>query len=200
MKTQNILLLTLLISSFSPIFAEETNSILQDVEKVFNNKKSDRINNRKQYKPLDLYQEFKNDLEKYGLSYSVDFTYMPQRGSPNGNKTPQQFMIAPNVDWTVFSNNKYGSLDVQFAYTTIAYWGEQGEMLQNKLNIGTGINDYTNKGNQFSQMLLSYTLPGEMNWLSLNVGQYSLYFINTIAIIKPNAIKVILKNLKISFV
>ena len=39
------------------------------------NKKSDRINKRKEFISTDFYQDFKDDLEKYGLSYSVDKSF-----------------------------------------------------------------------------------------------------------------------------
>lgn len=58
------------------------------------------------------YQTFKKKLEDYGFSYSIDLTYMPQRGSPNGSKTPQQFMFSPSIDWNIFSNEKYGNIDI----------------------------------------------------------------------------------------
>lgn len=124
------------------------------------------------------YQTFKKRLEDYGFSYSIDLTYMPQRGSPNGSKTPQQFMFSPSIDWNIFSNEKYGNIDIQFSYSTINYWGEQASTLQNRLNSITGINDYINTEKQFYELLLSYTLPGEMDWLSINIGQYSLCLID----------------------
>lgn len=167
-KIKNIFLL------FIILFAKE----LYADSNVITNKKSDRINKRKEFISADFYQDFKDDLEKYGLSYSIDFTYMPQRGSPNGSKTPQQFIVSPNVDWTVFSNEDAGELQLQFAYTAIRYWGEQASKMQNRINVGSGINDYTSTANQFSQFLLSYNLPDKMNWLSINIGQYSLYFID----------------------
>ena len=37
--------------------------------------KSDRINKRKEFISTDFYQNFKDDLEKYGLSYSVDKSF-----------------------------------------------------------------------------------------------------------------------------
>lgn len=124
------------------------------------------------------YQTFKKKLEDYGFSYSIDLTYMPQRGSPNGSKTPQQFMFSPSIDWNIFSNEKYGNIDIQFSYSTINYWGEQASTLQNRLNSITGINDYINTEKQFYELLLSYILPGEMDWLSINIGQYSLCLID----------------------
>lgn len=178
MRTNRILLTILVLMIFNPIYADSNDESITTNDKVIQNKKFDRINKRKEFLLSDFYQEFKNDLEKYGLSYSVDFTYMPQRGSPNGSKTPQQFIVAPNVGWTIFSDKNAGELQLEFAYTAIRYWGEQAEILQNKIGVGSGINDYTTEANQFSQFLLSYTLPNEMNWLSINIGQYSLYFID----------------------
>ena len=51
-------------------------------------RKSDRIEKRRSFKTeeKDLYQDFKDSLEEFGISYSFDLTYIPQRGSPNGKK------------------------------------------------------------------------------------------------------------------
>ena len=87
-------------------------------------------------------------------------------------------MFSPNIDWNIFSNEKYGNIDIQFSYSIINYWGEQASTLQNRLNSITGINDYINTEKQFYELLLSYTLPGEMDWLSINIGQYSLCLID----------------------
>ncbi len=127
----------------------------------------------------DWYQTFKNELEKqYNTSYSFDLTYMPQRGAPNGNKTPQQVVWSPYLSITPFKDTFLGSGQIQFTYTGVQYWSEQGEDMQDRINIGSGINDYASKEHQFSQLLYTHTLPGKMNWLSINVGQYSLYFID----------------------
>lgn len=197
MKIKKILLgATFLTLSINTLKAEEIIPIETDIivyeskeipiKNSHKNRKKDRIENRKEFEKHDdfkhhanWYQDFKNKLENdYGLSYSFDLTYMPQRGAPNGSKTPQQLIWSPSVDWTLFNSKIFGSGQLQFAYSGTQYWGEQAFYLQDRLNIGSGINDYTDNELQFSQLVYSHTLPGAMNWLSVNVGQYSLYFID----------------------
>lgn len=146
---------------------------------------NDRLKKRKEfaehpkYQKDDWYQEFKDALEKeYKTSYTFDLTYMPQRGAPNGSKTPQQIMWSPYVSINPFTDTFLGSGQIQFSYTGIHYWGEEASYMQDRINVGTGVNDYTADANQFSQLLYTHTLPGKMDWLSVSVGQYSLYFID----------------------
>ena len=149
-------------------------------------KHNDRLKNRKKFETHskykddeDWYQTFKNELEKqYNTSYSFDLTYMPQRGAPNGSKTANQLIWSPYLSITPFQNTFLGSGQIQFSYTGVQYWGEDAQTIQNRINVGSGINDYLEKEHQFSQLLYTHTLPGKMDWLSISVGQYSLYFID----------------------
>lgn len=158
MKIQRILLFILLL--FSPIFSYA------------------ETNNKNYFISQNFYQNFKDNLKKYGISYSVDITYMPQINFSHNNVVPQQFMISPNMNLNIFSNKQYGVLDLQFSYSIVNYWSKQAQILQNNLNAITNINDSINTDKQFSQLLLSYTLANNMNCLSLNIGQYSLYSID----------------------
>ncbi len=151
-------------------------------ETLFLDKQDARLNNRKKFKQDDFYQEFKNYLEKkYNLEYSIDLTYTPQRISPQDGQTSHQFIFAPNVNWTAFSNKDYGKLELEFAYGIIQYWGTEASKLSNQAGIISGINDTLSNANQFLQLLASYSLPHNMDWLNINIGQYSLYFIDGVA-------------------
>ena len=150
-----------------------------------NDKHNNRLKKRREFaehpkhQDEDWYQEFKNALaNKYNTEYTFDLTYMPQRGAPNGNKTPQQLVWAPYLSIMPFKDTFIGTGQIQFSYTGIQYWGEEAQKMQNRIHVGSGINDYTDSELQFSQLLYSHTMPGSMNWLSVNIGQYSLYLID----------------------
>ncbi len=150
-----------------------------------NDKHNNRLKKKKEFvehpkhQDEDWYQEFKNALaNQYNTEYTFDLSYMPQRGAPNGSKTAQQVVWAPYLSITPFKDTFMGSGQIQFSYTGVQYWSEEGQKLQNRINVGTGINDYTESEHQFSQLLYTHTMPGSMNWLSVSVGQYSLYFID----------------------
>ena len=47
------------------------------------------------------YADFKNRLSKeYNFDYSIDVSYMPQHGAPNGKRASQQILIYPTFSWT----------------------------------------------------------------------------------------------------
>ena len=166
------------------IIGEEQPIVLK--EYIKKDKHNDRLKNRKKFEKHtkykdddDWYQTFKNELEnQYNTSYTFDLTYMPQRGTPGSHKTSQQVIWSPYLSITPLKDTFLGTGQLQFTYTGIQYWGEQAEKLQNKIDVGSGINDYTSKEHQFSQLTYTHTLPDDMKWLSITVGQYSLYFID----------------------
>ena len=156
-----------LILLLSAVYADDT--IIVDEIFIMETEKSSGI---------DYYDTFKKDLSKYGFSYSIDLSYMPQRGTPDGYITPNQFIFSPSFTWEILSNTAFGGLEIQFAYSDIQYWGREVSELNNNLGVATGINDYSSSTKEFSELLLTYTFPDVLNWLSINVGQYSLYFID----------------------
>ena len=100
------------------------------------------------------YTDFKNTLsEKYGFDYSLDISYMPQRGTPSGKKTSYQTMIYPSFSWTTF-NNEYGTGTLNFAYTVVRYGGISANHLANNMGVVTAINDYASKENAFDELQL----------------------------------------------
>lgn len=121
------------------------------------------------------YVEFKNRLQKeYGLGYAVDVTYMPQYGAPSGKKTAFQTIIAPSLTWQAF-DNEYGNLTLNAAFTAVRYSGRTAEEVGSRIGAVTGINDYTAQSNSYNELYFSYRFPGKMDWLTVALGQITLY-------------------------
>ena len=121
------------------------------------------------------YSYFKNHLQdKYGLNYSLDISFMPQYGAPNGKKAGFQTLIYPSVTWEAF-NNQYGTATFNAAYNIARYSGRTAQDITNRIGAVTGINDYTSQSNSFDELYLSYQLPDKLNWLTLALGQFPIY-------------------------
>ncbi|MBE6452497.1 MAG: carbohydrate porin [Alphaproteobacteria bacterium] len=121
------------------------------------------------------YSYFKNHLQdKYGLSYSLDVSFMPQYGAPNGKKTAFQTLIYPSLTWEAF-NNEYGTATFNAAYNIARYSGRTAEDITNRIGAVTGINDYTSQSNSFDELYLTYQFPNKWSWLTLALGQFPIY-------------------------
>ncbi len=121
------------------------------------------------------YTDFKNMLNKeYGIDYSVDVSFMPQWGAPNGKHNANQTIIYPSLTWTAFSN-EYGTGTLNAAYNITTYGNFNGNQLGSNINTATGINDYGSSSNSFDELYFSYQLGGSWNWLTIAIGQFPLY-------------------------
>lgn len=121
------------------------------------------------------YTDFKNYLsKKYNIDYSVDVTYMAQRGAPAGKKSSFQTIIYPSLTWQTFQN-EYGTGTLSMAYNIVRYGGSSGSRIGSNIGVLTGINDYTTKTTSFDELLYTYQLGGKWNWLTLGIGQFPMY-------------------------
>jgi len=121
------------------------------------------------------YASFKQNLSKnYGFDYSLDISYMAQRGAPNGRKTAFQTIVNPSFTWTNF-NNEYGSGSLNFSYNVVRYGGISANHLASNIGAVTPINDYTAPSNSFEELYYQYQLGGRWKWLTLGLGQYQIY-------------------------
>lgn len=121
------------------------------------------------------YAEFKQKMQNdYGFDYSLDITYMGQRGAPNGRKNSMQTVIDPSFVWTNF-DNEYGTGSLNFSYNIVRYGGISANHLANNIGVVTPINDYTDASNTFEALYYQYRLGGDMKWLTLGLGQYQIY-------------------------
>ena len=122
------------------------------------------------------YQDFKNDInQKTGISYSLDVSFLPQRGAPNGKQTAWQSQYYGTFGWNAFNSETWGSGTLNAAYTAVRYWGINANTLGNRLNVASSVNDYTSNGNYFDELSYTHTLPGKLNTLSFTLGQFPMY-------------------------
>lgn len=162
--------------SSSPETEQGTASHISYPKSVKQRIASDRVRRNNPFTTLgNDYSEFKNKLsKKYNFDYSVDISYMPQRGAPNGRKTDYQTIIYPTFSWTTF-NNEYGTGTLTAAYNIVRYGGSSGQKIGNNIGVVTGINDYTAKTTSFDELLYTYQLGGKWNWLTIGLGQFPMY-------------------------
>lgn len=121
------------------------------------------------------YTDFKNKLNKeYNFDYSVDISYMPQVGAPNGKNTSDQTIAYTSASWQAFQN-EYGTGTFNFSYNAVRYGGISAEKLGNRIGAVTAVNDFNTPSNSFFEMLYTHQMPGSWNWLSVSVGQFPLF-------------------------
>jgi len=122
------------------------------------------------------YQDFKNDLnQKAGITYSLDISFLPQRGAPNGKGTAWQSQYYGTIGWNAFNSDVIGSGAFNAAYTAVRYWGMSGNTLDNRLGVISSVNDYPSNGNYFDELSYTHTLPGALKSLSVTLGQFPIY-------------------------
>lgn len=122
----------------------------------------------------ETYAQFKQKMQNdYGFAYSLDISYMGQRGAPNGRKNSVQTVIDPSFVWTNF-DNEYGVGSLNFSYNIVRYGGISANHLANNIGVVTPINDYTTSSNTFEALYYQYRLGGKMKWLTLGLGQYQI--------------------------
>lgn len=122
------------------------------------------------------YFDAKNELaDKTGLQVGMDISYTVQRSSPNGKQTSFQGIYYPYVTWDLFKDTFLGSGQLNVNYNLVRYWGANGASLSDRTSLAVPINDYPANQEIFSQFSYTHTLPGELDWLSVTVGQFPLY-------------------------
>ena len=122
------------------------------------------------------YFDAKKELaEKTGLQIGMDISYTAQRSTPNGKQTSIQGIYYPYLTWNLFKNTAFGSGQLNVNYNLVRYWGASAATLADRSNFAVPINDYPANQEIFSQFSYTHTLPGEMDWLSVTVGQFPLY-------------------------
>ena len=120
------------------------------------------------------YNSFKNDLsQKYGFDYSLNISFLPQRGAPNGQKTSLQTIISPSFTWTTF-DNQYGTGTLNFSYSMTRYGGSSSKKIAKNIGVVAEINDSDDVSNSFGELYYSYQFKGEQDWLTLAAGQFPI--------------------------
>lgn len=110
-----------------------------------------------------------------GISYTIDASFLGQRGAPNGKITPWQSQYYGTANWDMFQSDTFGSGSAQIAYTLVRYWNKNASILGQNIGVVTGVNDYTEKANYFDQLSYTHVMPGKFNWLSVTLGQFPMY-------------------------
>ncbi len=122
------------------------------------------------------YNRMKKELQnKTGLSYSLDVSYMGQRGAPNGHITPWQSQYYGTATWDMFQSDTWGSGSLDIAYELVRYWNGTGAELGSNIGVVSGVNDYSQKANYFYQLSYTQQFAGALDWLSVTLGQFPMY-------------------------
>lgn len=121
------------------------------------------------------YIDIKNQAgEKWGLSWGLDVSYVPQRVIPGGKQTAVLGIYYPYVNWMAFQDRALGSGEINFNYNKMHYWGASAAVLQNRAGLAASFNDASANEDIFSQLSYTHTLPGRLSWLSVTAGQFPL--------------------------
>lgn len=121
------------------------------------------------------YVNLKNRVgEKWGISWGMDISYIPQWVSPGGKQTAVLGIYYPYINWTAFKDRAAGSGEINFNYNKMHYWGASAAVLQNRAGLAASFNDASANEDIFSQLSYTHTLPGRLNWLSITAGQFPL--------------------------
>ena len=122
------------------------------------------------------YQDFKKRLQtETGLSYSLDASFLPQRGNPDGSQTAWQSQYYGTANWDIFDSKTWGQGSIQLAYTAVRYWGITADELSNRIGVISSINDYPTPVNNFDQLSYTQVLGGKLSDFSITLGQFPLY-------------------------
>lgn len=106
-----------------------------------------------------------------GIFYSMTSSVLSQWGAPGRNYGAVQAQFSPAVNWKAFDDPMIGAGSFQFAYLATQYWsGQTGTSLQNRLGLGSQVNDYPVNQLTFAQVSYTHDFPGHV--VSLTVGQF----------------------------
>lgn len=170
MKKQNFLLFSVIVSAAvlgSDIYAQAASTQNEIMSEPTNNsdylKKTrsatqrvaaSKVRRNKTFSDFgQKYTDFKNYLSnKYNIDYSIDISYMAQRGAPAGKKSAFQTIISPSLTWQTFQN-EYGTGTLSMAYNIVRYGGSSAARIDNNIGTLSGINDYTSKSTSFDELL-----------------------------------------------
>ncbi|MGN1062888.1 MAG: hypothetical protein ACI4QM_00990, partial [Alphaproteobacteria bacterium] len=119
------------------------------------------------------YGSFKKTLhDEYGLDYRIRAGFMGQRGAPNGENTVFRDKYEVEANWEAFSSDTVGSGSVQLLYEDINYSHIEASKMNVRLGVLDPINDDALRREYFKRLTYTHRLAGQMDWLSLSVGQY----------------------------
>ena len=99
---------------------------------------------------------------------------MPQWTAARGGDTVGNFIYAPTIGWTPFTDTWAGSGAFLFSYVENHFWTRSdNNALLARVGFLSAPSDWFGDLSEIAQLTYSHTLPGSWNWLSATVGQYS---------------------------
>ena len=159
-------------------FAETAGNVLETGKTKSVAQRTEHARKRDALSDISLtkaYADFKKHLsDTMGLTYSIDASYLMQRGAPSGKGTSIQSQYYGTANWNMFSS-PYGNGSLQIAYTDVHYFGKNAQYIGNRIGVVTPINDYDTNSYSFDQLSYTHDFVGKMDWLSVTVGQFPMY-------------------------
>ena len=180
-KTALLAVFALCASTLQAQVVSITEAVEEDVLLLTPAKHEQRLQNRRraQITPEgeleELWSHGKHLANAIGLDIGIDISYLAQRAAPGGKQTSIQGVYYPYLTWNLFKDRAIGSGQLNVNYTLVRYWGTQAANLQDRINTAVAFNDYAANQEFFSQFSYTHTLPGDLNWMSVTVGQFPLY-------------------------
>ena len=118
------------------------------------------------------YAEAKREIrDSTGIFYSLTSSVLSQWGAPGSAYGAVQAQFSPVLNWRMYDDPGIGAGSFQFAYLATQYWsGQTGVSLQNRLGLGSQVNDYPANQLTFAQVSYTHDFPGHV--VSLTVGQF----------------------------
>jgi hypothetical protein len=104
------------------------------------------------------------------------FSLYPQFATDGGGKPVWLVVYYPTLAWRPFTDTAAGSgkLDVVVGHQTYYSRTNTGDQSA-RLGLITFTNEWTNDNLELSTIAYTHTLPGDLNLVSVTVGQYSLF-------------------------
>lgn len=126
----------------------------------------------------DLYGAYSRRKQRWqqstGVSWSVDLSYLPQWGWPDGGSAAGQFLASTSMEWKAIQGKRFGAGTVQLSTIQASYPSLQSaSQVADNLGVITPIDDYPFDQDIFLQLTYTQTFPGEK--VLLSVGQYSFF-------------------------
>ena len=121
------------------------------------------------------YSRFKQHVQqRTGVAWSVDLSYLPQWGWPEGGSAAGQFLSTASLEWKAIRGKRFGEGTVQISTIQASYPSVQSaSQVADNMGVITPINDYPFAQDIFLQFTYTQAFPGDK--LLLSVGQYSLF-------------------------
>ena len=120
----------------------------------------------------NLWARGKKALYALNMDIGANVSLLAQRVAPGGKQTAFQTVYNPYLSWQVLPQSDYGSGEIILSYTLARYWGAQAVVFQPRAGLAVPVNNFEDNQDNFTQFSYTHTLPGDLNWLSVTVGQY----------------------------